>query len=408
MQSRGMIATVPPSVTGGRLISLDVFRGLTVAGMLLVNDPGSWEHIYPPLEHASWHGWTPTDLIFPFFLFIAGLTTYLSTTARRERGATDQELIRAVLRRGALIFLVGLMLNAFPFFWWGTISGVDSPTIVTRIAWRWEHLRILGVLQRIGIVYTIVGMIAIRATARQQYAILVASLLGYWALLTVAPVPGSGAWGWTVLDSPSATLEAWVDRSLLGTNHIWTGSVTYDPEGILSTIPAVGTAIFGLIAGRWIGGPRPLLERIAGLLAAGFLTMLAGLIWNWVFPINKSLWTSSYVVFTAGMASLVLGTCIWLVDAQRITWWTRPFVIFGVNPIAAFVGSGVAARCLYSIFKVTAADGSTVSLQASIFHALFASWLPPRPASLAFALAFVGVFLGLLTVLYRRKVFLKI
>ncbi|GAC1651922.1 MAG: heparan-alpha-glucosaminide N-acetyltransferase domain-containing protein [Gemmatimonadaceae bacterium] len=408
MPSSGVNATAAAGTASARLASLDVFRGLTVAGMLLVNDPGSWEHIYPPLEHAPWNGWTPTDLIFPFFLFIVGITTHLSTTARRARGATDGDLARAVLRRGALIFLAGFLLNAFPFFWWGGIPGFETPTFLTRIAWRWEHVRFLGVLQRIGLVYTAAGLLAIRATARQQYVVLATLLLGYWAVMTVVPVPGSGVPGWMVLDTPAATLEAWVDRVVLGANHIWTGSVTYDPEGLLSTLPAIGTAIAGLVAGRWIGTARPVNERIAGLLAGGSLAMVVGLIWNWGFPINKSLWTSSYVVFTAGMGATALGTCMWLIDAHRITWWTRPFLAFGVNPIAAFIGSGIVARCIYSIFTVPGPNGTPIALQAAIFNTLFASWLPPRPASLAFALAFVSVFLAVLTVMYRRNIILKI
>ncbi|GAC1650202.1 MAG: lpg1661 family Dot/Icm T4SS effector [Gemmatimonadaceae bacterium] len=391
-----------------RLLSLDVFRGLTIAAMLLVNDPGSWAAIYPPLEHAEWNGWTPTDLIFPFFLFIVGITTHLSIAARRTRGANERALARAVLRRGALIFLLGFLLNAFPFFWWGGIDGVAQPTILDRVVWRWEHLRFLGVLQRIGIVYTIGGLIYLRTTIRQQAALLTALLVGYWVVVMLVPVPDSGLPGWQVFNQPARTLEAWVDRLLLGVNHLYVGSKTYDPEGILSSVPAIGTMMGGLLAGHWLGKSRPLFERISGLFAVGAIAMMAGLIWHWVFPINKQLWTSSYVVFTGGMAAVTLATCMWIVDARRLTWWTKPFVIFGVNPIVAFVGSGLVARCIYSIFKAPGPEGTTISLQAAIFDTLFASWLPARLASLAFAIAFVTFFLAILTALYRRNIILKV
>jgi predicted acyltransferase len=406
-------APLAPAPARERLLSLDVFRGLTIAGMLLVNDPGSWEHIYPPLEHAPWNGWTPTDLIFPFFLFIAGITTYLSLSSRRARGDDERAIRAQIIRRGALIFLFGFLVNGFPYFTWGDVPGVADPTLLQRMGDRLLHWRIMGVLQRIGLAYLCAALLTQRTTLKQQVAIVSGLLLGYWIVMTVLPVPGEGTIGALLLDVPSRTMAAWTDRALLDWsrwglgNHLWVSGVTWDPEGVLSTIPAICTAMLGNLAGRWIAEKRPLAERLAGLSAVGALGMMVGLMWHWVFPINKSLWTSSYVIFTAGVASLSLATVMWIVDLQKSRSWTKPAVIYGVNPIIAFVGSGVMARCIYSIFKVTV-DGKRVPLETGIYQTLFASWLSPTNASLAFALTFVAFWYGVLYLLYRRDIILKV
>ena len=381
-----------PPARRERLLALDVFRGLTIAGMLLVNNPGTWSAIYPPLRHATWHGWTPTDLIFPFFLFIVGITTHLSLAARRVRGDDDRTLVRQVLRRGGLIILFGLLLSGFPFI---PKYGFDLST-----------MRIPGVLQRIGVAYIAAALLTLRTSAKTQLAIVSALLLGYWAVMTLVPVPGTGAVGAVALATPDGSLAAWLDRTLLG-NHLWRVSKTWDPEGILSTLPAIATAMLGVFAGRWIASPRPLSERIASLFAMGSIAMVAGLIWNWWFPINKSLWTSSYVLFTAGMAAVAIATCLWLIDVKRVAWWTKPFVVFGVNPILAFVGSGMMARLMASIIKVER-DGQSVSLQRAIYEPAFASWLAPMNASLLYALCFVAFWFVILGILYRKGVFLKV
>ncbi|HWL38955.1 MAG TPA: hypothetical protein VNO75_01860 [Gemmatimonadaceae bacterium] len=390
------------------MLSLDIFRGLTVAGMLLVNDPGTWSAIFPPLAHAEWHGWTPTDLIFPFFLFIVGITTHLSISARRARGDDDGAIVRQVLRRGAIIYLLGFLMALFPFYQWGTIEVIPDASIMDRIIYRLQHVRILGVLPRIAIVYVCAALLTMRTSLRQQVIIIAVLLFGYWFAMTLLPVPGEGAIGALLLDDKSRNLAAYLDRAILTTNHTWTGSVTYDPEGPLSTIPAIGTAMLGVIAGRWIAmTERPLIERMAGLFAAGALVMMLGAMWNWVFPINKNLWTSSYVLFTGGMAAISLATIIWIVEHYNVRWWTKPFVIFGVNPIVAFVGSGVMARLIYTLWKVDY-EGKSQSIQSVIYQTAFATWLPPRVASLAFALTFVLFWLGILTVMYRRNIILKV
>jgi predicted acyltransferase len=401
-------------MTRERLVSLDVFRGLTVAGMLLVNDPGTWSAIYPPLRHAEWHGWTPTDLIFPFFLFIVGITTQLSIAARRARGDDERSVRRQIFRRAGLIFLFGLLINGFPFFTWGAVAGNAEPSFLERIVDRLQDWRIMGVLQRIALAYLISALIATRATIRTQVVVTAGLLLGYWLVMTVFPVPGTnGTPGALLLDRPETTMAAYWDRFFLDWtrfglgNHLWSGSVTWDPEGILSTAGAVATALLGNLVGRWIGQNKSLVERVAGMFAAGALAMMLGSIWNWVFPINKGIWTSSYVLFSAGMATVALATIMWLVDLQNRRSWTKPFVIYGMNPMVAFVGSAIMARLIYSILRVDY-NGQSVSLQSWIYQSAFASWMSPMNASLAFAVAFVTFWYAVLALLYRRNIFFRV
>ena len=391
-----------------RLLSLDVFRGMTVAGMLLVNDPGTWSAIFPPLEHAEWNGWTPTDLIFPFFLFIVGITTHLSLSARRARGDDDSAIVKQILRRGLIIYLLGFAMAMFPFYQWGAITAIPNATPWDRILFRIEHVRLLGVLPRIAIVYVFAALLTLRTTVRQQIIIIAVLLFGYWFAMTLIPVPGENTIGALLLNTHDRNLAAYLDRLILGTNHTWIGSVTFDPEGPMSTIPAIATAMLGVLAGRWIGlRDKSLLERISGLFAAGAIGMVLGLMWNWAFPINKNLWTSSYVIFTAGMACVALATIMWIVDYANVKWWTKPFVVFGVNPIVAFVGSGVMARLIYTLWHVNY-QGKSVVIQNAIYQIVFLPWLPPRVASLAFAIAFVLLWYGILLVLYKRNIILKV
>ncbi|MFL5614749.1 MAG: acyltransferase family protein [Gemmatimonadaceae bacterium] len=416
----GTVADRPRVAAGGpkqsreRLLSLDVFRGITVAGMLLVNDPGTWSAIYPPLEHATWNGWTPTDLVFPFFLFIVGITTHLSLSARRARGADEGDIRRQILRRGAMIFVLGFLLNGFPFFTWGDVSGVADPTFMQRVVDRLYHWRIMGVLQRIGLAYMCGALLTQRANVKRVVTTIGVLLLGYWIAMTMLPVPGTGGTiGSLLLHVPSGTMAAFWDRFFLDWsrfglgNHIWSGSLTFDPEGLFSTVPAICTAMLGVLAGRWIGSEHPLEERLNALFGAGCLAMAAGMVWNWAFPINKSIWTSSYVLFTAGLATVTIATIMWLVDVHGVRRWTNFFVIYGTNPLIAFMGSGLVARLIYSVIFVRY-HGQRMPLQSAIYQSLFASWLTAVNASLAFALCFVGLWFGILLVLYRRRIFLKV
>ena len=378
-----------------RIEGLDAFRGATVAAMLLVNNPGTWNAVWWPLEHAKWHGWTPTDLIFPFFLFVVGVTTELS---RKEPWP--------ILKRGLLIILFGLLLNAFPFFWWGKMD--PGATFLDRVVWRFDHLRFMGVLQRIGIVYIISAFIArafemsshqypkdrIEASALRRlgdpripiFSIAVAILLVYWFALGFAP-----------LEPPEVTVAAQIDRLVLGEKHIWASSKTWDPEGPLSTIPAIATALLGIVVARWVRA-----AKVKRLTIAGALGVVVGWLWGLVFPINKGLWTSSYVVLTAGFACLLLALFIWIVDVKQKKGWAKPFIIFGLNPLIAFIGSGLMARLL-SIIKING-----VSLQAWSYRALFEPFFEPHFGSFLWALSFVLIWLAILWVLYKRGIALRV
>ena len=368
-----------------RLVSLDAFRGMTIAGMLLVNNPGSWSHIYPPLKHAPWHGWTPTDLIFPFFLFIVGVAMTLSFGKMLEKGATRNALMIKTAKRAALIFLVGLALHSFPW-----------------IGYDFAHLRIPGVLQRIAVAYFFASMVYLYVPTLKGRVITIASLLfGYWFLQTLVPVPDSGLRG--VLQ-PGLDLGAWVDRNVFTEDHLWVYAKTWDPEGLLSTMPAICTALLGALAGVWLGTQRTPNDKTLGLFIAGAAAIVIGAMWGWVFPINKNLWTSSYVVFTAGIAAQTLAMCYWLIDVRGHQKWAKPFVIFGVNAIAAFFLSSAGARTL-NLIKV---GSEKVALKTYIFDNFFLSWATPINASLAFAITYVLFWLGVMTIFYKRKIFIKL
>ena len=375
------VAPSPVSSTRERLVALDVFRGITIASMLLVNNPGTWSAIFWPLGHAAWHGWTPTDLIFPFFLFIVGVTTELSL-----RGRPTGDAVRKIVKRGVLIILFGILLNWFPFYSRGDLAGIENPTVLDRVMWKIDHLRLPGVLQRIGAVYMIAALIALKTTRRQQSVVVLAILLGYWAIITRGP-----------LEPPPETVAATIDRAVFGEKHLWSQSKTWDPEGPLSTIPAVATGMLGILVAPWVRE-----RRVRELAIYGAIGLVAGLLWDFLFPINKALWTSSYVVFTAGFACVMLALCIWVIDVHRVRGWTTPFVIYGVNPLVAFVGSGLMAKII-DMWKV-----GPVSFKTFTYQLAFEPYFPPKVASLLWGLSFVLFWLAVLWVLYRRKWFLRV
>ncbi|HLA78643.1 MAG TPA: heparan-alpha-glucosaminide N-acetyltransferase domain-containing protein [Vicinamibacteria bacterium] len=362
------LAPSPP-----RLVSLDAFRGLTIAAMILVNNPGSWSSIYWPLDHAKWHGWTPTDLIFPFFLFMVGMAMNFS-----RKGT-----FRQALRRASILFGLGLFMAAYPFF-----------NLLT--------VRIPGVLQRIALCY-LAAWVVRRLLGPLGEAVAASVLVGaYWWLLTAVPVPGFGP---PNLD-PETNLGAFLDRLLLS-GHLWKQSKTWDPEGLLSTIPAVATTLLGSLAGHWIRAPRGGKLKTVALLGAGLALTVAGLAWGRVFPINKNLWTSSYVLLTAGLAAYLFGLVCYVADVVGHQTWARPAVVYGRNAIFVFVASGLLAKTLYLI-KLPSAAGTPLSLQAHLHRFLFASWLPPHGASLAFAAANVGCWFLVLLWMDRRGLHLKV
>ncbi len=374
-------AAPPPS---DRMVSLDVFRGITIAAMLLVNNPGSWRHVYWPLEHAEWNGWTPTDLVFPFFLFIVGVATTFSLAHWQERGATRLLLARKVVTRAAIIFALGLLLQGFPHY--------DL-----------AHIRIFGVLQRIGLSYLLAAAIVLTTGVRGQAMALLGLLLGYWSVMTLVPVPGVGH----ALLEPDKNLSNWLDLHVIGVNHVWQETKTWDPEGLLSTTGAIATVLCGVLAGRWIRSARPPAGKTAGLLLAGGAAVILGLIWGHAFPINKSVWTSSYVVFSGGIPCLGLSSISWLVDIQAWRRGTGPFLVFGTNSIAAFWLSSFFAIILDWVL-VAGPVGEPQVAKAYLYETFYASWLAPADASLAYAISYVVLWLGLLSVLYRWRVFIRI
>jgi predicted acyltransferase len=365
-----------------RLISLDVFRGLTIAGMVLVNNPGSWSYIYWPLAHAEWHGWTPTDLIFPFFLFIVGVAIPLAFGKRVDGGGTQRDLYLKVIKRTLIIFALGLFLNGFPYFNLATI-------------------RIPGVLQRIAVCYLLASIVFLKTKVRTQLVIVLVLLLVYWLLMARLSAPGFAAGDL----SKEGSIASFIDRVVLG-SHIWKQGRVYDPEGLLSTIPALATTWLGVLTGQWLRASKSDYEKVAGMFVAGMCCLVIGWAWNPFFPINKSLWTSSYVLFTGGLALQLLAFCYWLIDIKKYRTWAKPFVVFGVNAIALFVGTGIMAK-LMGLIKLP--WGSTqISLQGWIFQKLFLPWASPVNASLAYAIAFILLWLGLMWILYQRKIFIKV
>jgi predicted acyltransferase len=374
--------------------------------MILVNDPGSWNNIYWPLEHAPWNGWTPTDLIFPFFLFIMGVSMAFSFAARQGRGAKRGRLALHVLRRSAIIFAIAVFLNGFPYF-------------------HLTRMRIPGVLQRIAVCYLAAGLVVLfsglfsgplsglgnadrpegsrrggRGGVVVVSAVIALLLAGYWALMTFVPVPGYGAGR---LD-PDGNLAAYLDRRLM-LGHLW--RPTWDPEGILSTLPAIATTLIGALAGAWLRSRQAQGRKVAGLLAAGAAGLLAGRLLDAYFPINKNLWTSTYVIFTGGFAMVLLAAIYWLVDMRGYRRWGAPFVVFGTNSILVFSLSTLLAKASI-IFKVTRADGRLVTWHGYVYQRFFVPLASPKNASLLFALAFLLLWLGLTWLLYRRRIFVKI
>ena len=388
------LSSTQPSLTAarpGRLLSLDVLRGLTIAFMILVNNNGNEAHAYWPLKHAAWNGFTPTDLVFPTFLFLVGISTVYSTAARLAQGATRQSLFLHVLRRAIILYLLGLVVNSFPFFHLHT-------------------MRFYGVLPRIAICYLIVASLyLVNPGWRSKAALAAAALAGYWILMRFVPVPGYGI---PTHDIPlldrDANLTAWLDRQIFSAPHLY--ERTRDPEGLLSTIPSLATAILGLLTGIWLRTQHTLRTRAAGIAIAGLSGVLLGALWNLSFPINKKLWTSSYVLFAGGLSLLLLALCLLIVDFRDKTpsrsnasRFLSPFLVFGTNAIAAYVFSELLQSALSSIHPVAG-----VNLQQLLYRSI-TDVIPNQAfASLIYSIGFVAVCWLPVSLLYRRSIFIKI
>ena len=380
--------TTSSNSSSARLTSLDLFRGATIAAMILVNNSGN-EHPYWPLEHAEWNGWTPTDLIFPFFLFIVGVSLVFSFESRLHRGDSRALLLRHTFRRAIIIFAIGLALNY---------------SLVLALPSVFPGLRIPGVLQRIGVCYFVAAVLFLYAQPRTRALVVAALLVGYWILMRFVPVPGFGVPGRDVpFLHPDANLAAYLDRKFL--SHLW--ETTRDPEGLLSTLPTIATALLGVFTGEWLRSKRTPQIKAVGMLAFGVVGLILGRTWAVWFPLNKKLWTSSYVLFTAGFALVCLALCYWATDIRR--WrgaWTRPFLIFGRNAIAAYVVAWLFAVVL-DIVSIPL-KGDMLSGHDYVFERFFAALGSPSFTSLLFSLAFVLLCLIPIWLMDRKKIFLKI
>jgi predicted acyltransferase len=419
-----------------RLTSLDVFRGFTIILMTIVNNPGSWSSIYPPLEHAEWNGCTPTDLVFPFFIFIMGTAVPFAMPNKTFDGATFNKILVRSLR----IFCLGLFLNFFSRLDFFGLEGIPllleklvltflvayallgsfSPKIKTILAFSvfgillflaysglpaYQDVRIPGVLQRIAIVYFFSSLLYLIANTKTQIIVVVALLLGYWALMTLVPVPGVGA---ANLEK-GTNLAAYIDELFLR-NHMYSQTKTWDPEGILSTLPAIASGMIGMLIGQQLNNSFPKLLRFKKIFWVGILMVFIANFWNLVFPINKSLWTSSYVLYTAGLASIILSVLYYIIDIKDFSKGTKLFLIWGVNPMIVFFFSGILPRVL-TMVKVNHPElaGEQLGFQSYFYnYGIVPLFENPLNASLAFALFYTAFWSVILWILYQNKLFFKV
>ena len=367
-----------------RLRSLDFFRGLTVAGMILVNNPGDWAHIYAPLEHSVWNGCTPTDLVFPFFLFIVGVSIVYAMATKKTDPANHRAIILKAARRSLTIYALALLLNLIPKF-------------------DFQHLRFLGVLPRIAIVFLICTVIFVKTTWKIQVWIFWIILIAYYFIMNFIPVPGFGPSNL----GPSTNLAAWIDTLLLTPNHMWSGSKTFDPEGILSTLPAISTCLLGIFTGTWLKRKdRSSENKVAWLFSAAGLLIIGGMLWNGVFPMNKALWTSSFVLFTGGLGMATLTLSYWLIDVNGRQEFTELFVAFGSNAITIYVVSGYLPELIGAI--PVQDDGLNSNLWQYGYHHFFTSWLSPVNASVVSALVYVVLLSIPMIIMFRKKIFIRL
>ena len=374
-----------------RLTSLDAFRGFTIAAMVLVNNPGDWGHLHAQLAHAAWHGWTFTDTIFPFFLFIGGVAMALSLGRLAALGADKPQLLVKLAKRALLIFLIGFLLNLIPRFDWGSV-------------------RIPGVLQRIALCTLLAAPLVVYLTWRGQALAIFVLLALYSVLMLLVPVPGIGA---GVLE-PGQDVGAWVDRTLMD-GHLWVQAKTWDPEGLVSTLPAVCSLLFGALAGRLLLSRLARGEQVVWLLLAGLACLALGSTLDAILiPINKSLWTPSYCLLMTGWALLAFGASYWLLDAapstalrERAARWSKPFVIYGMNALFIFALSGLIAKML-GFIKLSQADGSQLALGRILYAPFAALPLDPRNTSLLYAIAFNACMFAIAWWMWRRRWFVKV
>ena len=374
-----------------RLTSLDVFRGITIAGMILVNMVGVADDVYPPLVHAEWHGCTPTDLVFPFFVFIVGVAMTFSLSKYTETNKPTKAVYWRIFRRAAILFALGLLLNGF---WNKGIWTFDL-----------SNIRFMGVLQRISLTYLLASLAVLNLPRKGQWILAAVLLMGYWLALMYIPVPGYGA-GVLTRDG---NFSAYIDRLIIPKAHLYAGDGYKnlgDPEGLFSTIPAVVSVLTGYFTGQWIRSQSVQSRTSAGLALFGIGCLIIGWAWGWTFPINKKLWTSSYVVFTSGWALLLLAACYELIEVRLIRRWSKPFEIMGLNAIALFVASVLLIKILVRTSIGTGENAP--STYNWIYQNIFASWAGTLNGSLLFALVTVLLWLAIGILMYRQRWFIKV
>ncbi|MEX2569016.1 MAG: heparan-alpha-glucosaminide N-acetyltransferase domain-containing protein [Cyclobacteriaceae bacterium] len=359
-----------------RLISLDAMRGFTIAAMILVNYPGSWSHVYPPLLHAKWHGITLTDFIYPFFLFIVGVSIALAYTKRLEKGLAKNEMYKKIMVRSLKIFIVGLLLNLIPAF-------------------DFYNMRIAGVLQRIAVVFFACAFLFLNLSWKKQAFLGGALLIFYWLAMVMIPTPGEGK----VMLEPGANLAAWIDRIILP-GRMWEG--TWDPEGFFSTLPAIVTGIMGMLAGHILLSGRNEQMKASYLMSIGVPLVLLGLLWAQVFPINKHLWTSSFTLITGGAGFLALGAFYFMVDILGNKKGTSIGIIFGANAITVYVLADILSLIFYGL------EFTGQALNVHFMQAFGSIGLPLKLVSLLYALLFVGINFIPAYLLFKNKIFIKL
>ncbi|WDF58560.1 DUF5009 domain-containing protein [Flavobacterium sp. KACC 22758] len=423
-------------MTKERLTSLDVFRGFTILLMTIVNNPGSWSSIYPPLEHAEWHGCTPTDLVFPFFVFIMGTAIPFAMPVKYFDGAVFNKILVRSLR----IFCLGLFLSVFSRIHLFGLEGIPLLGVRLVIAFavayallgnfsikvktilavgifiillslafsgleHFEDTRIPGVLQRIAIVYFFASILYLKTNLKTQLGVVASILVIYYLLMAFVPVPGFGPANF----DKGTNLAAWLDNLVLN-GHLWSVSKTWDPEGILSTLPAIGTGILGMYIGQLLNLQTNRTEILKKTAVTGVILLIGGLLWNIIFPINKSLWTSSYVLYTAGIATLCLSLLYYIIDIQGYKKWAKLFLIWGVNPMIVFFFSGIIPRVLGSIqVQNPETGGEEISVLTLIYkHGIAPCFENPLNASLAYALSYAVFWSVILWIFYKKKMIFKV
>lgn len=364
-----------------RLLSLDAFRGMTIMLMILVNNPGSWSYVYPPLLHAEWHGITPTDLVFPFFLFIVGSAMAFSFRRRLDADKPSTSLYKKIVRRTFLLIFTGILLSLYPEF-------------------DFQEMRLPGVLQRIGLCYLFASMIVLHFKSRGQWIWILALLFGYWAIMTHIPFPGQGSDPWAT----GSNLAQHLDTALL---KGFLYEPDFDPEGLFSTIPAVAQTLLGYRVGLLLLSDHEPRSKTNGMFIAANAVLLLGLVLSLWMPINKQLWTSSYVLVTTGIGLHIFTVCYWLIDVQRWKNWARPFLVFGSNAIFVFVASSFISRTLTMLIKFDTEEGMT-SLWGVIYKSFYKPVFGDFFGSLMFALMYVLLWLGLSSLLYKKKIYIRI